>query len=146
MTRKATSEDIGFLVTLLKELFTQEVEFVYDEQVQYNAVKKLLNSPNLGDIFVIEDDNKVVGMVVLLYTFSTALGETVAILEDMIINSEYCNRGFGSQLLKYAVNIAKSQNIKRITLLTDKLNDKAHKFYKENDFLSSSMIPFRRFI
>lgn len=38
-------------------------------------------------------------MVSLLYSISTALGGKVAILEDMIINKNYRNKGFGKQII-----------------------------------------------
>jgi len=145
-TRQATKEDIDVLVSLLKELFEQEVEFVFEKQVQYRAIERLLNSPHFGDIFVSENKQKVVGMVVLLYTFSTALGEVVALLEDMIITKEYRNNGFGDKLLNHTLKIAKAKGIKRVTLLSDKDNEKAHKFYHKNGFFSSTMMPFRQML
>ncbi len=142
----AQINDIPKLCELLKTLFEQEKEFYYDQNKQENALKTLLNSPNLGDILVIEEMGKVVGMVTILYTFSTALNERVGLLEDMIIAPEHQNKGLGSALIDYALKFAKSQGIKRITLLTDSNNIKAHEFYKKNHFSLSGMVPFRKIL
>ncbi|MBN2721617.1 MAG: GNAT family N-acetyltransferase, partial [Campylobacterales bacterium] len=101
--RMACLEDIPKLCDLLKILFEQEEEFCYDQSKQENALKTLLSSPNLGSILVIEEMGKVVGMVTILYTFSTALNEKVGLLEDIVIAPEYQNKGFGSALIDYAL-------------------------------------------
>ena len=144
--RIAQQEDIPKLCDLLKTLFGQEEEFCYDQSRQENALKTVLTSPNLGDILVIEEMDKVVGMVTILYTFSTALNEKVGLLEDMIIAPDHQNQGLGSSLIEYALEFAKSKGLKRITLLTDGSNKKAHKFYKKNHFVVSSMVPFRKIL
>lgn len=146
LQRLATIEDISELCNLLKILFEQEEEFCFEQDKQENALKTLLCSPELGHILVIEISNKIVGMVTILYTFSTALNEKVGILEDMIIAPDYQKKGLGSVLIDYALTFAKSQGLKRITLLTDSTNIKAHRFYKKNNFSCSKMVPFRKIL
>ena len=146
LQRLATIEDISELCNLLKILFEQEEEFCFEQDKQENALKTLLGSPGLGHILVIEISNKIVGMVTILYTFSTALNEKVGILEDMIIAPDYQKKGLGSTLIDYALTFVKSQGLKRITLLTDSTNIKAHRFYKKNNFSCSKMVPFRKIL
>lgn len=144
--RMACLEDIPKLCDLLKILFEQEEEFCYDQSKQENALKTLLNSPHLGHILVIEAANRVVGMITVLYTFSTALNEKVGLLEDMVIAPDHQNQGLGSKLIDYALEFARSKNLKRVTLLTDSSNKKAHEFYKKNHFYLSAMMPFRKIL
>ena len=77
---------------------------------------------------------------------STALGEQVALLEDMIVSPDERELGIGSMLLDHVVKYATKKGCKRITLLTDKTNIRAQKFYKQHKFNRSSMIPFRMII
>lgn len=146
LQRLATIEDISGLCNLLKILFEQEEEFSFEQDKQENALKTLLSSPELGHILVIEMSNKIVGMVTILYTFSTALNEKVGLLEDMIIAPDHQKKGLGSALIDYALDFAKSKGLKRITLLTDSTNIKAHKFYEKNHFSLSNMMPFRKIL
>jgi len=146
LQKLAAFEDIPALCNLLKILFEQEEEFCFEQDKQENALKTLLGSPELGHIFVIEISNKIVGMVTILYTFSTALNEKVGILEDMIIAPDHQNQGLGSALIDYALVFAKSQGLKRITLLTDSTNIKAYRFYEKNNFSCSKMVPFRKIL
>ena len=82
-------------------------------------------------------------MVSLLYTVSTALGERVALLEDMVVAEQERDKGIGSRLLGEAVAFAKLVGCKRITLLTDGANRAAQRFYQGHGFDVSTMLPMR---
>ena len=142
--RVATLEDIPVLCELLWELFSQEVEFTPSKEIQEKALKKIIEDKNIGDIFVAVKENKVVAMVNVLYTISTALGEKVAILEDMVVSQNYKNQKIGSSLIKFALDYLEKNSFKRVTLLTDSDNFNAHNFYKKHGFIKSSMVVFRK--
>jgi len=142
----ATTSDIPTLCTLLDYLFSQEIEFKPNHETQSRGLEMILNNNNIGNIFVAKKNKTIVGMVILLYTVSTALGERVVLLEDMVVSPNERELGIGSKLLDHAVNYATEKECKRITLLTDKKNIRAQKFYKQHKFNRSSMIPFRMII
>ena len=142
----AIKSDIPTLCILLDYLFSQEVEFKPDHKAQSRGLRMILNNNNIGNIFVAKKNEKIIGMVILLYTVSTALGERVALLEDMVVSPDERELGIGSMLLDHAVKYAIEKGCKRITLLTDKMNIRAQKFYKQHKFNYSSMIPFRMII
>ncbi len=142
----ATTSDIPTLCTLLDYLFSQEIEFKPNHETQSRGLEMILNNNNIGNIFVAKKNKTIVGMVILLYTVSTALGERVVLLEDMVVSPNEQELGIGSKLLDHAVKYATEKGCKRITLLTDKKNIRAQKFYKQHKFNRSSMIPFRMII
>ena len=142
--RKAKIEDIPVLCELLWELFSQEVEFTPNKKIQEKALKKIIEDKSIGDIFVAVNENKVIAMVNVLYTISTALGEKVAILEDMVVSQNYKNQKIGSSLIEFTLDYLKKNSFKRVTLLTDSDNFNAHNFYKKHEFTKSSMIVFRK--
>ena len=142
--RVATLEDIPVLCELLWELFSQEVEFTPKKKSQEKALKKIIEDENIGDIFVAVKAEKIVAMVNILYTISTALGEKVAILEDMVVFKEFRNQKIGSSLIEFTLDYLKKNSFKRVTLLTDSDNLNAHNFYKKHQFTKSSMIVFRK--
>jgi len=139
----AGNADIEDLVKLLTILFTQDIEFEPDYEKQKAGLMQIISNPNVGEILVMKIDNKVVGMVSLLYSISTALGGKVAILEDMVMEPEYRSQGFGKELLHEAIQLAKDRNCLRLTLLTDFDNERAQTFYRQAGFQKSKMIPMR---
>jgi len=139
----ACISDLPELIELLNDLFTQDIEFVPDLKKQKSGLEAIINNPEIGEILVLKGDGKILGMVSLLYSISTALGGKVAILEDMIINKNHRQKGHGKELLGGAIRFSKERNCLRLTLLTDFNNDAAINFYQEFGFKKSEMIPMR---
>ena len=140
---QADLTDIPQLCILLDVLFNQEAEFKPNHELQARGLSKILNNEEIGVILVARDSDKVIGMVSILYTVSTALGERVGILEDFVVLPECRGKGVGSELISYALNFSKQKGCKRITLLTDDDNEDAHRFYLRFGFSRSPMVPLR---
>ncbi len=139
----ATSEDIPALSELLSVLFYQEAEFTPNPDAQAKGLEQIINNPDVGAILVARQGDQVAGMVNLLFTVSTALGGRVAVLEDMVVSVQARGAGVGTQLLSAAIALARSQGCKRVTLLADRANEAAQRFYGRQGFVESSMIPMR---
>lgn len=140
---KASVEDIPQLSQLLNLLFAQEADFSPDEAKQSAGLRAIVEHPAIGCILALREGNEVIGMVNLLYTISTACGGRVAILEDMIVKPEKRGDGLGAFLLSSAIDLAQAEGCSRITLLTDRTNDSAIRFYQRHGFALSEMIPLR---
>jgi GNAT superfamily N-acetyltransferase len=143
---KAKQSDIEGLVELLTNLFEQEKEFQPNPDLQRKALSRIILNSEVGVILVAKVDQKILGMLNLLFTQSTALGSRVAILEDMIVSADSRGMGVGSLLIDFAIEEASNLGCKRITLLTDNDNISAQSFYEKKGFMKSTMTPFRLFI
>lgn len=139
----ATVHDIPMLSNLLAALFAQEAEFTPNPEANQRGLARIINNPGIGAILVARKDHQIIGMVNLLFTISTALGEPVALLEDMVVFPEARGQGIGSQLLAAAIAYARQQGCQRITLLTDHDNLAAQTFYAKEGFALSTMVPMR---
>ncbi|MCC6074577.1 GNAT family N-acetyltransferase [Pseudomonas sp. GCM10022188] len=142
--RLATPNDLPALCALLDQLFAQEAEFCPDRAAQTRGLAAIIADPRVGEILVAVENGRVQAMVNLLYTVSTALGARVALLEDMVVDTEARGGGLGSALLEAAIAHAEQRGCGRITLLTDGDNQAAQRFYRRHGFQSSSMLPMRR--
>jgi GNAT superfamily N-acetyltransferase len=139
----ATIEDLPSLTELLMDLFAQESDFRPDYNAQMRGLRLLLEQPNRGRIFVLRSANRIIGMINLLFTISTAEGGFVILLEDLIIDRNFRNQGLGSELLKYAIDYAKQKDFLRITLLTDRISEPSLSFFEKHGFQRSAMVPMR---
>lgn len=140
----ATPDDIPALCGLLSALFAQEAEFTPDTAAQARGLAMIVGDPRVGSVLVARRDGEIVGMVNLLFTVSTALGERVVLLEDMVVAPSARGGGVGSALLQAAIAFAREQGCPRITLLTDRVNADAQRFYARHGFVGSDMLPMRR--
>jgi GNAT superfamily N-acetyltransferase len=142
----ATLDDLPQLTELLLELFTLEGDFKPDRSKHARGLRLILEQPSRGRIFVLRDNGNIVAMINLLFTISTAEGGFVLILEDMIVHRDYRHLGFGTKMIEYCLNFAREKNFLRITLLTDRANEEAQRFYRVHGFTDSKMIPLRMFM
>lgn len=140
---QATLDDIPQLCGLLTLLFTQEADFQADLAKQSAGLAQIINQPEAGQILVLRNGATITGMVNLLYTISTACGGRVGILEDMVIHPEQRGSGAGTQLLQEAIAFAQANGCLRLTLLTDRSNEAAIRFYQRQGFNLSEMVPLR---
>lgn len=141
----ATLEDLPALVDLLFDLFSQERDFTPDRDKQHRGLKLILEQPNRGRIFVLRNEARIIGMINLLITISTAEGGFVLLLEDLVIHQDHRGQGYGSQLLAFAHRYAQDKGFLRITLLTDKPNIRALNFYRRHGYVESDMLPLRKY-
>ena len=70
----ATLDDLEELVELVMALFDMEEDFQPDRHAQEKGLRLILERPNRGRIFVLRSDDRIFGMVNLLFTISTARG------------------------------------------------------------------------
>jgi len=138
----ATLDDLSKLAELLMDLFSQEEDFTPNREKQLRGLRLILEQPSRGRIFVLRNEHKIVGMINLLITISTAEGGFVLLLEDLVIHREHRGQGYGSQLIAYALDFARKKNFLRITLLTDRPSN-SRLFYLKHGFVESDMIPMR---
>ncbi len=142
----ATIEDLPSLTELVMDLFSRSEDFKPDHEAQERGLRLILEQPNRGRIFVVRNNDKIFGMINILFTISTARGGFVIIMEDVVIHPDHRGQGYGAMLVDYVVDFAKQKNFKRITLLTDKMSADSQEFFRKHGFEYSHMVPMRRII
>ncbi|MGO9484839.1 MAG: GNAT family N-acetyltransferase [Rhodomicrobium sp.] len=139
----AKLDDVAALAGLLAILFAQEADFAGDRSKQERALRLIIANPETGAIFIARNGSVAVGMVSLLFTVSTAQGGPACWLEDMVLHPDWRGGGLGTQLLQHAIDWARGRGFTRISLLTDKTNEGAIRFYRRQGFVESAMTVLR---
>jgi len=142
----ATIDDLPALTELVMELFAHSGDFSPDRLTQERGLQLILEQPNRGRIFVLRTDHRIIGMVNLLFTISTARGGFVILMEDVIVHPDHRGLGYGAMLVEYVIDFARQKDFKRITLLTDRISAESQHFFQKHGFEYSNMIPMRRII
>lgn len=140
----ATAIDLPQMADLLAELFTLENDFFPDRDRQLRGLRLILDTPAMGQLFVLREGKKVIAMANALITISTAEGGRVLLLEDVIVESECRGKGLGRQLVSHVLDWALDAGMTRVTLLADRDNHAALDFYGKLGFDSSHMTVLRK--
>lgn len=143
----ATLDDLPALTELVMDLFSMSAgDFKPDRELQERGLRLILEQPNRGRIVVIRNEDKIFGMVNMLFTISTARGGFVILMEDVIIHPHHRGQGYGTMLVNHVIEFAKQKKFLRITLLTDKISAESQEFFQKQGFKYSNMIPMRYLI
>jgi len=129
--RPAKKEDLQQILELIKELaaFEKEPDAV---EVDLNTLEEEGFGENpLFTCFVAEVENKIEGMALIYFRFSTWKGRTVH-LEDLIVREHMRGTGLGSALYKKVIEFAVEKGVKRTEWVVLDWNKPAVEFYQRS--------------
>lgn len=129
--RPAQKEDLPQILDLIKELaaFEKEPDAV---EVDLNTLEEEGFGENpLFSCFVAEVENKIEGMALIYFRFSTWKGRTVH-LEDLIVREHMRGTGLGSALYKKVIEFAVEKGVKRTEWVVLDWNKPAVEFYQRS--------------
>ena len=129
---------------LLEQLFAIEQDFVPDPEKQQRGLALLLDSTK-SRIFVAEQAGRIVGMLTVQLLISTAEGGTAGLVEDVVVDEAYRDRGIGKALLQHLEAWAIQTGTTRLQLLADRNNHSALGFYEKQGWSATGLIGLRRF-
>jgi predicted N-acetyltransferase YhbS len=129
--RKGTPADMPAVLELIKELaaFEKEPEAVVvtvDE-----LTRDGFGATPLFHTFVAEQDNKIIGMALFYYRYSTWKGRTIH-LEDLIVKESKRGTGAGSALYREVIKFAKADGVRRVEWVVLNWNTHAIQFYERS--------------
>ncbi len=136
--RPACRSDIPAMAGLLAELFSIEDDFTTDGEKQSSALAMLIDDPN-AIVSVADSKGAVVGMISIQRLISTATGDYVGLIEDMVVAQRFRGQKIGSILLHCAIEEGRLRGWKRFSLGADVRNAGALSFYKRYGFVRSHL-------
>jgi GNAT superfamily N-acetyltransferase len=126
--RKARKKDAPDILKLIQHLanFEKEPEAV---EVTLNDIETdgFGNNP-LFQTLLAEKDNKIVGMALYYYRYSTWKGKTIH-LEDLIVYENMRKQNIGNALYKAVLQQAHKENVRRVEWVVLDWNTPARNFY-----------------
>jgi ribosomal protein S18 acetylase RimI-like enzyme len=136
--RRAFYEDIPAMANLLRELFTIEDDFTIDIEKHSHGLKLLLDTHG-AIVLVAQEGENVIAMATVQKLVSTAMGEYVGLIEDVVVSESYRGRGIGKRLLEALIAESAKAGLKRLALGADHRNLAAIAFYQKHGFTTSNM-------
>lgn len=129
--RNADPGDVPEILELIRELarFEQAAD-----QVELSAEE--LRADGFGPnpsfcCFVATVENKVIGMALYFYKYSTWKGKTLY-LDDIVVKEDYRRQGVGQLLFDKVIQVAAEKKLRRMEWQVLEWNEPAIEFYKKN--------------
>ncbi|MGH1518380.1 GNAT family N-acetyltransferase [Chryseobacterium sp. JK1] len=131
-TRKATPSDLPQLTRLF-----DEYRIFYHKESDLSAAETFLKERidnNDSEIFVAEEDQKLVGFVQLYPIFSSTRMQRYWLLNDLYVNTNYRGKGYSKALIETSKDLCRSSKACGILLETGKSNDIGNQLYPSCGF------------
>ena len=118
-----------------KEIVPKEYleNMVMEREQRLNRNINSLKNPGNCEYFCVEENRKMIGFIIINISQNenkSCLGEIWVIY----LIEEYCNKGYGKILLEFAINKLKMIKQEKIYLWVFEDNNRARKFYENNNF------------
>lgn len=127
--RPGTQDDLPQALALIQELAAFEREPDAVETTVESMQRDGFGEEAVFEFFVAEDQEKLVGLALYFYSYSTWKGKCLY-LEDLIVTKSHRGKGLGRQLLDQIVEKAKEENAKRVVWQVLDWNTPAIDFYQ----------------
>jgi Leucine-rich repeat (LRR) protein len=138
---EAMREDLAQMAHLLSELFSIEADFDVDYEKQLSGITKLFELEGTV-LLVARHDEKVVGMLTMQRLISSAEGDVIGQIEDLVVEESYRKMGVGSRLINKMRFLAQEYGYKRTQLVADLDNAQAHHFYSRRGFRRTNLAVY----
>ena len=140
MIREVTSEDLNELLELY--LFLHEEGLPEDNEHLRNTWSQIINDPN-HHIIVNVIDSKIVSSCVCVIIPNLTRGiRPYAFVENVVTHADYRGKGYATECLNYAKQIAIDNNCYKMMLLTGSKKPETLHFYEKAGYNSSDKTAF----
>ena len=140
MVREAVKEDLDELLNLY--LFLHEKNIPENSEHLENTWKTIIEDIN-HHIVVKEINGKIVSSCVCVIVPNLTRNiRPYALIENVVTNEEYRGKGYATECLNYAKEIAIKNNCYKMMLLTGTKSENTLAFYKSAGYNSDDKIAF----
>ena len=138
--REAVKEDLEQLLELYTQL-NDNVMPEFDERLE-KLWERILSDKDHHIIVGLEDDMIVSTCVVVIIPNLTRGQRPYALVENVVTHGSYRNKGYATQLLDHAKQIAVKEDCHKISLTTGSKLDSTLNFYRKAGYNSEDKTAF----
>jgi len=128
--REAASNDIGALVSLMKEFYA-EANFELDEQKASQSFMSLFRDPNYGSAWIVSIGEKPIGHAVLTIRFTMEHGGVSGYVDDLFVVKEFRRHGAAHAMLMELEKECGKRNCRALIVEVGQDNTAALKTYEK---------------
>ncbi|MEU7281328.1 GNAT family N-acetyltransferase [Streptomyces sp. NPDC045431] len=136
--RPARSADLPAIVAMLADDPLGAQRESPDDLSPYTAAfERLSSDPNQQLVVAVRDDQVVGTLQLTIIPGLTLRGSTRSVIEGVRIHADERGHGLGTQLIEWAVEESRRQNVQLVQLTSNASRTDAHRFYERLGFTAS---------
>ena len=143
MIRLANQADQTALIGLLGD-FAEEALAPLTTEHLTAAVTPLLRGSELGEIWVLEHEQNLIGYLVIGWGWGIESGGKEALIDEVFVSHAHRNQGLGTRLVEAALTRAKGLDAKTVFLETEQSNPESRKLYQNLGFEIEDSVWMRK--
>lgn len=137
--RRARRDDVPALVALMVEFYA-EAELPLAEVAATNALLGLIDRPDLGEIWLLEENGAPAGHLVLTFGYSMEFGGLRAFVDDFFVRPESRGRGLGKTLLDAVRMACLERDVRALVVETGLEDHPARSLYARAGFVDQGRV------
>lgn len=126
--RPVSTMDIDLAVRLMRDFYAID-NYPIDTEKSASLLAQFIANPDLGRIWLIEDNGKTVGYIILTFIFSFEYGGTIAFVDELYLSPEARGKGIGKSSIAFIASEAAKLSLKLLYLEVEHHNSNAQKLY-----------------
>jgi ribosomal protein S18 acetylase RimI-like enzyme len=131
--RLAVESDAALVLDFMQSYYAFDGH-AYDREKARVALTELLRDPNLGAAWLILNDDKPVGYIVLCFGYSLEWLGRDAFVDEFYLCEEYRRRGWGQAAIAFLEDAARERGVRVLHLEVMEGNQTALHFYQKLGF------------
>ena len=143
MIRLANQADQTALIGLLGDFAAEALAPLTTEHLTA-AVTPLLRGSELGEIWVLEHEQNLIGYLVIGWGWGIESGGREALIDEVFVSDAHRNQGLGTRLVQAALARAKELDAKTVFLETEQSNPESRKLYQNLGFEIEDSVWMRK--
>lgn len=131
--RELQKNDLKKLMMLYRTLHPND-ENIINQSILENF-DEMQRNPHFTKYFVIELSDKIIASCCIsVIPNLTRGGKPYAVIENVITDPDYRRNGYGTKIMKHAIDYARQSNCYKVMLLSNAKRKAAHQFYEKLGF------------
>lgn len=131
--RLIKEEELEKLLALYRFLNPDDPELKVDRDLEHHW-RQILSDPNLYYLVIEEDDSLVCSCALTIIKNLTRSARPYGLIENVVTHEGYRRRGYGTAVLKKAMEIAVENNCYKVMLMTGRKEESILRFYENAGF------------
>lgn len=128
-----SDHEIPTLLEMMREFYSQQ-EMSFDEPTASMAINKVLNNPDLGQIYLIFRGTELAGYFALTFCFSLEFHGRFALFDELYLREPFRRQKLGKAVVAFAEELCKKAGIKAMRLEVGRENQGAQSLYQAAGF------------